>query len=192
MASRPPVKEARIKVAERLNGIAPSMTLAITAKAKALKARGVDICGFGSGEPDFDTPEHIKRAAIAALEKGETKYAPVEGILPLREAIARKLERDNGLLYAPNQIQVSGGAKQVLYNLVMATIDPGDEVIIPAPFWLSYPEMVRLAEGTPVMLETTEATRFKITPEQLQAAITSRSRLLIIASPSNPTGVMYT
>jgi aspartate aminotransferase len=190
MASRPPVRE--IRLAERLNGIAPSMTLAITAKAKALKARGVDVCGFGSGEPDFDTPEHVKRAAVAALEKGETKYAPVEGILPLREAIARKLERDNGLCYLPSQIQVSGGAKLVLYNIIMATINPGEEVLIPAPYWLSYPEMVRLAEGRPVILETTEASRFKITPDQLEAAITPRSRILILSTPSNPTGVMYT
>lgn len=192
MASRPPMKRGEIKLAMRLDGIAPSMTLAITAKAKALKANDVDVCGFGSGEPDFDTPDHIKRAAITAMEKGETKYAPVEGILPLREAIVRKLERDNGLRYQPNQIQVSAGAKQILYNLIMATINPGDEVIIPAPYWLSYPEMVRLAEGVPVILETTEEDRFKITPEQLEAAITPRSRLLILSTPSNPTGVMYT
>jgi aspartate aminotransferase len=182
----------RIQLAERLNGIAPSMTLAITAKARQLRAQGVDVCGFGSGEPDFDTPEHIKKAAIAALERGETKYASVAGIDKLRAAIAKKLESENGLVYKPSQIQVSGGAKQALYNVIMALINPGDEVIIPAPYWLSYPEMVRLAGGTPVILETSEADRFKITPAQLDQAITSRTRLLILASPSNPTGVMYT
>ncbi len=182
----------RIRLADRLNGIAPSMTLAITAKARALKAQGLDVCGFGSGEPDFDTPEHIKRAAILALERGETKYASVEGVAHLREAISLKLKRENGLSYKPSQIQVSGGAKQALYNLMMALINPGDEVIIPAPFWLSYPEMVRLAGGVPVIIPTSEASRFKIGPSDLEAAITPRTRLLIIASPSNPTGVMYT
>ncbi len=182
----------RIQLAERLNGIAPSMTLAITAKARQLRAQGVDVCGFGSGEPDFDTPEHIKKAAIAALERGETKYASVAGIDALRAAIAKKLESENGLSYKPSQIQVSGGAKQALYNVIMALINPGDEVIIPAPYWLSYPEMVRLASGIPVIVETSEANRFKITPAQLERAITPRTRLLILASPSNPTGVMYT
>jgi aspartate aminotransferase len=152
----------------------------------------VDVCGFGSGEPDFDTPEHIKRAAIAALERGETKYGSVEGVLKLREAIARKLAKDNHLQYRPSQIQVSGGAKQALYNLMMATVNPGDEVIIPSPYWLSYPEMVRLASGTPVLLETSEEMRFKVTPAELDAAITPRTRLVVLASPSNPTGVMYT
>lgn len=168
------------------------MTLAITAKARQLRAQGVDVCGFGSGEPDFDTPEHIKKAAIAALERGETKYASVAGIDALRAAIAKKLESENGLSYKPSQIQVSGGAKQALYNVIMALINPGDEVIIPAPYWLSYPEMVRLASGIPVIVETSEANRFKITPAQLERAITPRTRLLILASPSNPTGVMYT
>src|SRR5438552_10290744 len=135
----------RIQLADRLDGIAPSMTLAITAKARALKAQGLDVCGFGSGEPDFDTPQHIKDAAIAALQRGETKYGSVEGVLPLRQAIARKFSSDSGLEYQPSQIQVSGGAKQSLYNLMMAVVNPGDEVIIPAPYWLSYPEMVRLA-----------------------------------------------
>ncbi len=167
------------------------MTLAITAKARQLRAQGIDVCGFGSGEPDFDTPEHIKQAAIAALERGETKYASVAGIDKLRAAIAKKLESENGLSYKPSQIQVSGGAKQALYNVIMALINPGDEVIIPAPYWLSYPEMVRLASGIPVILETSEANRFKITPAQLERAINPRTRLLILASPSNPTGVMY-
>jgi aspartate aminotransferase len=182
----------RIKLAGRVNGIAPSMTLAITAKAKALQAQGIDVCGFGSGEPDFDTPDHIKRAAIAALQRGETKYAAVEGIARLREAIVGKLATDNGLAYQPKQVQVSAGAKQVLYNLMMAVLDPGDEVIIPVPYWLSYPEMVRLASGRPVLVETSEADRFKLSPQQLREAITPRTRLVILASPSNPTGVMYT
>jgi aspartate aminotransferase len=192
MASSTEDVQVHYRPADRLNGIAPSMTLSITARARALRARGVDVCGFGAGEPDFDTPDHIKRAATAALERGETKYAAVEGIEKLRIAIARKLERENGLPYTPDQIQVSGGAKQALYNVIMALINPGDEVIIPSPYWLSYPEMVRLAGGVPVILETDEATRFKITPSQLDAAITPRTRLLIIATPSNPTGVMYT
>src|SRR5579883_1348430 len=192
MASSVQHAAPRIKLAGRLNGIAPSMTLAINAKAKALKAQGVDVCNFGSGEPDFDTPLHIKQAAIAALERGETKYGAVEGIEKLREAIARKLAVENGLYYKPSQIQVSGGAKQALYNVMMALTEPGDEVIIPAPFWLSYPEMVRLASATPVIVETPEANRFKLTPELLRAAITPRTRLLVLASPSNPTGVMYT
>ena len=181
----------RIKLAGRLNGIAPSMTLAINAKSKALKAQGIDVANFGSGEPDFDTPAHIKQAAIAALERGETKYGSVEGIEKLRVAIAHKFEVDNGLHYKPSQIQVSGGAKQALYNVIMALIEPGDEVIIPSPFWLSYPEMVRLAGGTPVFVETSEANRFKMAPDELRAAITPRTRVLILASPSNPTGVMY-
>lgn len=168
------------------------MTLAITAKARALRAQGIDVCGFGTGEPDFDTPEPIKQAAIAALERGETKYASVAGIDKLRAAIATKLARENNLPYEPDQIQVSGGAKQALYNVIMALINPGDEVIIPAPYWLSYPEMVRLAGGTPVILETSEADRFKLSPAQLDAAVTARTRLVILASPSNPTGVMYT
>jgi aspartate aminotransferase len=180
-----------IRTAERLNGIAPSMTLAISAKARELQAKGIDVCAFGTGEPDFDTPEHIKQAAIAALQRGETKYAAVEGIARLRQAVARKLETDNRLTYKSSQIQVSGGAKQVLYNLMMALINPGDEVIIPAPYWLSYPEMVRLASGTPVIVETSAESGFKLTPEQLNAAVTPRTRLLVISSPSNPTGVMY-
>jgi len=181
----------KIRLADRLDGIAPSMTLAISAKAKELQAKGLDVCGFGTGEPDFDTPEHIKRAAIQALERGETKYAAVEGIAKLRSAIARKLAVDNQLTYQPGQIQVSAGAKQVLYNLMMALLNPGDEVLIPAPYWLSYPEMVRLASGVPVVLETSESRGFKVTAEQLDAAITPRTRLLVIASPSNPTGIMY-
>ena len=181
----------RIRLADRLDGIAPSMTLAISAKAKELQAKGLDVCGFGTGEPDFDTPEHIKRAAVEALQRGETKYAAVEGIAKLRAAIARKLADDNSLTYKPSQIQVSAGAKQVLYNLMMALLNPGDEVLIPAPYWLSYPEMVRLASGVPVVLETSEASGFKITAKQLDAAITPRTRLLVIASPSNPTGIMY-
>jgi len=192
MASRVSGAPPRIHLAERLKGIAPSATLAITAKSRALKAQGVDVCGFGSGEPDFDTPAHIKQAAIAALERGETRYASVAGIDQLRAAIAKKLETENDLPYQPGQIQVSGGAKQALYNVIVALIDPGDEVIIPAPYWLSYPEMVRLASGVPVILETREADRFKITPAQLDAAFTARTRLVILASPSNPTGVMYT
>src|SRR5579883_1313688 len=183
MASSTEGVQVHYRLADRLNGIAPSMTLSITARARALRARGIDVCGFGAGEPDFDTPDHIERAATAALERGETKYAAVEGIEKLRIAIARKLERENGLSYSPDQIQVSGGAKQALYNVIMALINPGDEVIIPSPYWLSYPEMVRLAGGVPVFVQTKEQNGWKMTADEFQDAMTPRTKMVIINSP---------
>jgi aspartate aminotransferase len=168
------------------------MTLAIDAKAKALKASGMDICSFSAGEPDFDTPEHIKAAAKLALDRGKTKYGPAAGMPELKQAIADKLASEDGLEYAPDQIIVTNGGKHSLYNLMMALLDPGDEVIIPVPYWVSYPEMVKLADGEPVFVITDEASGYKITPEQLEAAITPRTKLFILNSPSNPTGMVYT
>jgi len=180
------------QLAQRATTLTPSLTLAIDAKAKKLKADGVDVCGFGAGEPDFDTPQHIKDAAAQALAAGFTKYTPSSGIPELRAAIAEKLKEDNGLEYKPSQIIVNCGAKHSCYNAVIATCQAGDEVIIPAPYWLSYPEMVKLASAKPVILETTDKTEFKITPDQLRKAITPKTRLLILNSPSNPTGSVYT
>jgi aspartate aminotransferase len=157
-----------------------------------MKAEGIDVIGFGAGEPDFATPPHITEAAIKALRDGFTKYTPSSGIPELRQAAADKFKRDNGLAYKPSQIIISCGGKHSCCNVILATCNPGDEVIIPAPYWLSYPEMVRLAEATPVIIETTDKTEFKITPEQLRAAITPRTRLFILNSPSNPTGSLYT
>jgi aspartate aminotransferase len=168
------------------------MTLAIDAKAKALKASGMDICSFSAGEPDFDTPAHIKAAAQKALDRGKTKYGPAAGLPELKQAIADKLANDNQLDYAAKQIIVTNGGKHSLYNLMMALLDPGDQVIIPIPYWLSYPEMVKLADGEPVFVMTDEASGYKITPEQLEAAITPRTKLFILNSPSNPTGMVYT
>jgi aspartate aminotransferase len=168
------------------------MTLAIDAKAKALKASGMDICSFSAGEPDFDTPAHIKIAAQKALDQGKTKYGPAAGLPELKQAIADKLAHDNQLVYLAKQIIVTNGGKHSLYNLMMALLDPGDQVIIPVPYWLSYPEMVKLADGEPVFVLTDEASGYKITPEQLEAAITPRTKLFILNSPSNPTGMVYT
>ncbi|QKT02525.1 pyridoxal phosphate-dependent aminotransferase [Ectothiorhodospiraceae bacterium 2226] len=181
-----------IRLSKRVNSIKPSPTLAVTARAAELKALGKDIIGLGAGEPDFDTPDHIKEAAIAAIRQGDTKYTAVDGTPGLKQAVVDKLGRDNSLVYAPNQILVSCGGKHSFYNLVQALLDPGDEVIIPAPYWVSYPDMVLLAEGAPVYLEAGLEQGFKITPEQLEAAITRRTRLLVLNSPSNPTGVAYT
>lgn len=178
-------------ISHRAASLSPSLTLAIDSKAKQMKAEGLDVVGFGAGEPDFDTPQHIKDAAAAALAAGFTKYTPASGIPELRQAIADKFERENGLSYKPSQVIVSSGGKHSCYNVIMALCDPGDEVIIPSPYWLSYPEMVKLAGGTPVVLETTDATEFKVTPEQLRASITERSRLFVLNSPSNPTGTVY-
>ena len=180
------------KIAHRAASLSPSLTLAIDSKAKAMKAAGEDVVGFGAGEPDFDTPQHIKDAAIAALASGFTKYTPSSGIPELREAIAAKFQRENGLTYKPSQIIVSNGGKHSCYNVILATCQEGDEVIIPSPNWLSYPEMVKLAGATPVVLTTTDKTEFKVTPEQLRAAITPKTRLFILNSPSNPTGSVYT
>jgi len=180
------------KISRRAASLAPSLTLAIDSKAKEMKARGVDVVGFGAGEPDFDTPQHIKDAAAKALAEGFTKYTPSSGIPELRQAIADKFKRDNGLAYQPSQIIVSCGGKHSCYNTVLATCQERDEVIIPAPYWLSYPEMVKLVEATPVILPTSDKTEFKVTPEQLRAAITARTRLFILNTPSNPTGTVYT
>jgi len=172
--------------------VSPSPTLAVDAKAKALQAAGEDVCGFAAGEPDFDTPEHIKEACIAALKAGKTKYAPTPGIEPLRQALADKYLADYGLKYAPSQFVVSPGGKFSCYLTILALCSPGDEVIIPAPFWVSYPEMVKLAGATPKLVLADDTTGFKLTPAQLEAAITPKTRLLIINSPSNPTGAVYT
>jgi aspartate aminotransferase len=180
------------KISKRAASLAPSLTLAIDSKAKQMKAEGQDVVGFGAGEPDFDTPQHIKDAAIKALNEGFTKYTPSSGIPELRQAIADKFKRENGLSYKPGQIIVSCGGKHSCYNVVLATCEEGDEVIIPAPYWLSYPEMVKLASATPVVLQTTDKTEFKVTPDQLRATITPRTRLFILNSPSNPTGSVYT
>ena len=180
------------KISKRAASLAPSLTLAIDSKAKQMKAEGQDVVGFGAGEPDFDTPQHIKDAAAKALAEGFTKYTPSSGIPELRQAIADKFKSDNSLSYKPSQVIVSCGGKHSCYNVILATCQEGDEVIIPAPYWLSYPEMVKLASATPVILGTTDKTEFKVTPEQLRAAITPRTRLFILNSPSNPTGSLYT
>ena len=180
------------KITKRAACLTASLTLAIDAKAKQLKAEGVDVVGFGAGEPDFDTPQHIKDACAKALAEGFTKYTAAAGIPELRQAIVDKFKRDNGLTYKPSQVIVSCGGKHSCYNVIMATCEEGDEVIIPAPYWLSYPEMVKLAGATPVILQTSDATEFKVTPEQLRNAITSRTRLFVLNSPSNPTGSIYT
>lgn len=179
-------------LANRAQRIKPSPTLAVAARAMQLQKEGHDIINLSVGEPDFDTPEHIKEAAIKALRDGFTKYTPVPGIPSLKQAIINKLAKDNGLNYQPSQIVVSCGVKQGLYNLMQALLNPGDEVIIPAPYWVSYPDMALLADGVPVFIHTGFAQRFKITPEQLQAAITPRTKLLMLNSPSNPSGVAYT
>jgi aspartate aminotransferase len=180
------------KISARAAALSPSLTLAIDSKAKQMKADGQDVVGFGAGEPDFDTPKHIKDAAIKALNDGFTKYTPASGIPELRQAIADKFKKENGLTYKPSQIIVSCGGKHSCYNVILATCQEGDEVIIPAPYWLSYPEMVKLASAKPVIVQTSDKTEFKITPEQLRAAITPRTRLFILNSPSNPTGSVYT
>lgn len=178
-------------LSETLARVKPSPTIAVTTKAQELKAAGLDVIGLGAGEPDFDTPENIKAAAVRAIETGKTKYTAVDGIIELKQAICAKLKRDNGLDYDPKQVSVSSGGKQVLYNALIATCNPGDEVIIPAPYWVSYPDMVLLAGGTPVAVEGTLANNFKITADQLEAAITPKTKWLIFNSPSNPTGAGY-
>src|SRR5271154_6632083 len=179
------------KISHRAASLSPSLTLAIDAKAKAMKAAGEDVVGFGAGEPDFDTPQHIKDAAAKALAAGFTKSPPRSGLPELRKAIAAKFQRENGLTYKPSQIIVSNGGKHSCFNVILATCEEGDEVIIPAPYWLSYPEMVKLAGAKPVILTTTDKTEFKVTPAQLRAAITPNTRLFILNSPSNPTGSVY-
>lgn len=181
-----------MKLAKRLSNVKPSPTLAITAKAKAMKAEGIDVIGFGAGEPDFDTPEHIKNAAKDALDRGITKYAPVPGTDGLRDAIVEKLRVDNGLNYERENIIVSCGAKHSIYNIAQALLDEGDEVIIPAPYWVSYPPIAYLSGATPVIIDTDDSTEFKITPEQLKDAITENTKAFVLNSPSNPTGTAYT
>jgi aspartate aminotransferase len=181
-----------IKLASRLDPIKPSITLAVTAKAAKLKADGIDVVSFGAGEPDFDTPDHIKDAARAALDKGVGKYTEVGGILPLRKAIAAELSAVHNVKIEPDQVLVSTGAKHSLYNLFMALIDPGDEVLIPAPYWVSYPDMVMLAGGRPVILETKAEDDFAVTAEQVAAACSGRTRAIVLNNPSNPTGAVYT
>lgn len=176
---------------QRLSQVAPSITLEITAKAKKMRAEGVDVCSFTAGEPDFPTPPHIVQAAKQALDEGKTRYGPAAGEPVLREAIAAKLRQNNQLPYEAKNILVTNGGKQSLFNLMLALIEVGDEVIIPAPYWLSYPEMVRLAEGAPVIAPTTAQTDYKITPEQLAQAITPKTKLFVLNSPSNPTGAVY-
>lgn len=178
-------------VANRLLAVKPSPTLAVTQKAKELKAAGVDVIDLGVGEPDFPTPEHICNEAKASLDRGETKYVPVPGTPAFRKAISDKFKRENNLDYSPEEITVNSGGKQTLYNAFMATVNPGDEVIIPAPYWVSYPDMVRLAEGTPVFILGKEETGFKITPEDLDSAITPKTKWLVLNSPSNPSGAAY-
>ena len=180
-----------MKLASRVAKVKPSETLAITAKANALRAQGRDVIGFGAGEPDFDTPDHIKQAAIRAIEAGFTKYTPVGGTDELKDAIIAKLKTDNRLEYKRSQVVVSCGAKHTLYNLAQALFEEGDEVIIPAPYWVSYPDIVVLAGGTPVILNTLEKDGFKMKPEQLKASITGRTRAVIFNGPSNPTGAAY-
>ncbi len=179
-------------LAERLSRVKPSPTIAVTNKARELKAAGHDVIGLGAGEPDFDTPQHIKDAAKSAIDRGETKYTAVGGTPELKEAICAKFKRDNNLDYKPNQIIVGTGGKQVLYNAFMASLDPGDEVIIPAPYWVSYPDMAILAEGTPVFVDCPQETGFKLQPADLEKAITPKTKWLVMNSPSNPTGAGYT
>ena len=184
--------EVNMKLAARVGEVNPSLTLAIAAKAKAMKADGIDVCSFSAGEPDFDTPAHIKAAAKLALDEGKTKYGPAAGEPKLRAAIARKLKTENNLDYQAENVIVTNGGKHSLFNLMLALIERGDEVIIPAPYWLSYPEMAKLAGGVPVIVQTDASTGYKITPDQLRSAVTTKTKLFILNSPSNPTGVVYT
>lgn len=177
-------------ISERARNAAPSPTLAITAKYKALQAQGVDVVGFGAGEPDFDTPDHIKAAAIEALNSGQTKYTASSGTPQLKDAIVEKLQRENGLTYKPNQIIVSAGAKHSIYNLFQAVLDPGDEVIVPVPYWVSYPEQVKLADGVPVFVDAPEADGFRVTAAAIAEKITPRTKAIVINSPSNPSGAV--
>jgi aspartate aminotransferase len=183
---------AQIRLASRIAAVKPSPTIAAENKARQLRAQGVDVISLTVGEPDFDTPASVKQAGIRAIEEGFTKYMPTAGTPELRQAVCAKLARENGLEYRPEQVIASVGAKHTIYNLLMALVDPGDEVVIPAPYWVSYPDMVLLAGGKPLIVETTEASGFKVTADQLRQAVTPRTRLLILNSPSNPTGAAYT
>jgi aspartate aminotransferase len=178
-------------LADRLKTLAPSPTLAMQAKAKAMRAQGIDVISFGAGEPDFDTPRRIKDAAIRAIEQGQTKYTEVGGVPELRAAVCQKFKRDNGLDYAPDEVTVSCGAKHTLYNLFMALVNPGDEVLIPSPYWVSYPEQVRLLGGVPVAVDTPESTGFDLDPAELRRAVTPRTKMIVLDSPGNPTGAVF-
>ncbi len=181
----------QLTLSDRMQTLSPSLTIAISTLARELKAQGKDVLSFSAGEPDFGTPQRIKDAAIKAINEGFTQYTAVPGIPELLEAVATKLKRDNALSYAPSDIIVSNGAKHSLFNLFQAVINPGDEVIIPAPYWVTYPELVKYASGTPVIIETDDISQFKITAEQLKAAITPKTKMLVLTSPSNPTGSVY-
>jgi len=183
---------ADIRLSEALHRVKPSATIAVTTKAAELKRAGHDVIGLGAGEPDFDTPDNIKDAAIKAIRDGKTKYTPADGIPELKEAICAKFERENGLTYKPSQVHVAPGGKPVIYNALVATLNPGDEVIVPAPYWVSYPEMVLMAGGEPVIAPCGPNTQYKLTPEALEAAITPKTKWIILNSPSNPTGAAYT
>lgn len=183
---------SQLKLSDAVNRVAPSATIAVTTKAAQLKRAGEDVIGLGAGEPDFDTPDHIKAAAIDAINSGKTKYTPADGIPELKEAICAKFKRDNDLTYTPDQIHVAPGGKPVIYNALVSTLNEGDEVIIPAPYWVSYPEMVKLCGGTPVIISCGPNAQYKLTPEALEAAITPKTKWIILNSPSNPTGVAYT
>lgn len=178
-------------LSKKAQQIEPSITLAITAKAKKMKAEGIDVVGFGAGEPDFNTPEYIQEAAIKAIREGFTKYTPASGIIELKKAISEKFKEDNNLTYSTSQIIVSTGAKQCLSNAFAATLNPGDEVIVPVPYWVSYPELIKLADGVPVFVETKEENGFKYTIENLKSAVTEKTKMVIINSPNNPTGTVY-
>ena len=178
-------------LADRLKTLAPSPTLAMQAKAKAMRAQGIDVISFGAGEPDFDTPRRIKDAAIRAIEQGQTKYTEVGGVPELRAAVCQKFKRDNGLDYTPDEVTVSCGAKHTLYNLFMALVNPGDEVLIPSPYWVSYPEQVRLLGGVPVPVVTPESTGFDLDPAELRRAVTPRTKMIVLDSPGNPTGAVF-
>src|SRR6201984_1001824 len=181
-----------MQLSTRANSLTPSLSLSVDSKAKAMKSEGLDVCSFGAGEPDFDTPEHIKAAAMAALEAGFTKYTPSSGLPELAQAIADKFLIDNAIDYKPSQIVVSDGAKHSCYNAILATCQPGDEVIIPAPYWLSYPEMVRLSGADPVFVHTKEESGWKLTADEFENAMTPRTKMIILNSPGNPTGAVYT
>jgi aspartate aminotransferase len=181
-----------MKIANRMENLSPSVTMAITALARELKAQGKDILSFSAGEPDFDTPEIIKQAAIKAINDGQTKYTAVEGIIATKQAIINKLKKDHNLDYKLDNIVISNGAKHSLFNLFQVLIEEGDEVIIPAPYWVTYPEQVKFSDGVPVFIDTDDSTEFKITPEQLKAVITPKTKILLLNTPSNPTGSVYT
>ncbi len=178
-------------ISSRINAVSPSLTLSVTNNAKAMRAAGEEVYGLAGGEPDCDTPDFIKQAAYTAIQEGKTKYTPAAGIPELREALSTKFASDNGLGYEPNQICVTSGAKQACFNAILATVEEGDEVIIPAPFWVSYPEMVKMAGGVPVIVETKESNRWKITPEEFEDAMTAKTKMIIINTPGNPTGSIY-